>query len=180
MAATVETVVPGVVHPLIAAAGGPELVIYRTQAPMAGAYADVSNLDAISIGNNTRHDFSTADKALFLRIASRLLDSHIGQRWRVPLRTWSDAWVWAVCEVAHNMLFAKRGHDPAAPTERTVTGRGKVALDWVKMAQDYEVTIDPRLVLTEPGHVGRMFSDQPRGWSGYGRGARRGGGFFRG
>lgn len=175
---------PGSAHPLVGP--DPASVVYRTSSDLVGSYASVADLDEISVPENSVHDFRKTAKERWLRIASRRFDSHLGQRFRVPLSAYSDAVVWAVCEMAFAGLVGKRGHDPEAKTEKTVKEREEEAKQWIQMAQDYEVTPDPRLVLTEPAPVAQMRSDLPRGWSGFSArdvllGARgRGGGFFGG
>ena len=126
------------------------------------------DLDSISVPENARDDFRTDSKELFLRISSRYCDSLVGQRWSVPIQSWSDAWVWAVCEIAFcRMVFGKRGYNPSGKTEQTLSDRYKEAKEWVQSARDYEVTPDPRLVMAEPMQVATVFSDPQRGWSSF-------------
>lgn len=156
--------------PLVAGEAG--VTQFLSSSALPGSYASFQDLVDICIPDNTRFDFNTAVCERWLRIASRFADSHVGQRFKTPLKLFSDAWVWAVCEIAFSGIMGKRGHDPEAKTERTVEDRRRVAVEWILQAKDYEITPDPRLVLTEPFHVGQMYSDQDRGWSSFDRAPR--------
>lgn len=169
---------PGQPHPLIA--GSPAAVLYRESYDLAGSYATVADLNEISIAENSAHDFRTRAKERWLRIATSRVNTHWGQRWVVPLRKWSEAVVWAVCEIAYAGLVGKRGYKPDGTSEKTIGEREDDAWAWVKAGQNYEVTPDPVLILAEPARVATMHSDIPRGWSGYSRrGGSGSGGFFR-
>ncbi len=141
---------------------------YLDQSALDGSYASVQDLEDISIPDNAAHDFSLTAKVRHLRIAFARVNSILGQRFNVPLQRWSEAVVWAQCEIAFGGLMAKRGHDPEAKTERTVGSRVQAALNWLEQAKEYEVTPDPVLQAAEPDQVGIFQSDTPRGWNGEG------------
>lgn len=176
--------VPGNPHPLVA--GDPAAVFYREKYELAGSYATVADLQDISLAENSSHDFSTRSMEKWLRIATSRMNSRWVQRWELPLKKWSEAVVWACSEIAFAGLVGKRGYKPDGSSEKTVGEREDDAWDWVKAAQNYEVTPDPILILAEPAKVATMHSDVPRGWSAYSRRGPRGGsggygsgGFFR-
>lgn len=173
--------VPGQTHPLVA--GESEALVYRDRYELPGSYATVADLREISVAENSAHDFATHRMERFLRVATSRVNSRWGQRWRVPLQKWSEAVVWAVCEIAFAGLVGNRGYRPDGSSEKTVGEREGEAWEWVRAAQNYEVTPDPVLVLAEPARVAAMRSDTPRGWTEYSRrgprGSGGGGGFFR-
>lgn len=147
-------------------------IIYINSCSLQGSYASLADIKQISLPSNASSDFETSTLERHLKIASRLGDSIVGQRWSVPLKNWSDAWVWAICEIAFTGAMMKRGFNPNGVAEATNTARRKEALEWIKSARDYEVTPDPLLVLAEPAHVAQVVSNQPRGWSGFSRNRR--------
>jgi len=137
-------------------------LIYRTKCTIPGSYAELQDLINLSLPDNSKHDFKQASMEQWLRVASSIANSYLGQRFEVPLKAWSEAWVWAVCEIAFSGMVNKRGFNPSGTSESTLDTRHKAALDWIKAARDNEITPDPRLVGEEHTVVALMQSDRPR------------------
>lgn len=141
-------------------------VIYLSTSSLDGSYASVADCKEISIPDNAGYDFSTRSLDRHLRIASRWADSLLGQRFAVPLKYWSDALVWAVCEVAYcNHTLAKRGVLADTEEGKILLARKATAEEWVRAARDYEITPDPRLDAVDEVKVPTYYSDVPRGWT---------------
>jgi phage gp36-like protein len=168
--------------PRVLVANSPAEVIYKNACDLLGAYASIQDLDDLVVAENVQHDFTTRSKEKWLRVAARIADSYVGQRFKTPLSMWSDAWIWANCEIAIHGLMHKRGDDPDKPSNKSTEMDKLAAVQWIMAARDYEITPDQRLALTEPAKVATMKSYRPRGWNGpsFPRGGwgRGGGGFF--
>lgn len=152
---------------IAAQTGSSQAIIYLNTTTLDGSYASVADCKEISIPDNSKFDFQTRSLERHLRIASRWADSLIGQRFSVPLKYWSDAWVWAVCEVAYcNHTLSKRGVLADSEEGKILLGRKAAAEEWVRAARDYEITPDPRLDAVDEIKVPTYYSDPPRGWTG--------------
>ena len=122
-------------------------LIYRSKCMIPGSYAELQDLIDLSIPDNAKHDFKAGAMEKWLRVASSIANSYIGQRFQTPLQAWSEAWVWAVCEIAFAGMVNKRGYNPEGTSESTFGARHDAAMTWIKEARDNEITPDPRLIL---------------------------------
>lgn len=131
----------------------------------SGCYATPADIDDLSIPQNARGDYELKWKWDFLRVATSRVNSVLGQRWTVPLQVWSPTLVWATCEIAYALMVrGKRGVKPGSDEWRVLKDRYEDAVQLIASAQDYEITLDPRLVCAEPEPIAVAYSDRPRGW----------------
>jgi hypothetical protein len=131
------------------------------------SYATIIDFDEISIAENSRGDFSESSKLMALGVAFGLVNGWLGQRWELPLKYWSKSIVWAQCEVAYSIVLPnKRGYKAGGDEDKLMEMRLKRVDKWLKDARDYDITPDPRLMLTEPALPATVTGDRPRGWHG--------------
>ena len=145
----------------------PQRVVYISTVSLSGSYAGYSDMTEISVPDGVAFDVLQRSAERHLRIASRYVDSIVGQRWRVPLNTWTDALVWAVCEIAFvRLMLGKRGFSADGQQEKLYLTRLEAAEKWISSARSYEITIDPLLSATDEQPVPMFYSDPPRRWNG--------------
>lgn len=144
-----------------------QLVVYLSEVTLPGSYASYADMLDISVPDGVAFDIAQRSAERHLRIASRYVDSIVGQRWKVPLSTWTDALVWAVTEIAVvNLMLGKRGFSPDGQQERLYQARKDAAEKWIREARNYEVTIDPLLSEGDSVQLPMYYSDPPRRWNG--------------
>lgn len=137
-----------------------------SKCPLSGAYASVPDMTDLVIPDNAKNDFTTRTLERWLRVATSLINGHLGQRFTTPLKTVSDGIVWATCAIAYAGAAGKRGSDPEGHAEKHIDLSKHEAFDLIRAMQNYEITLDPGLINTEPAKVAVVVSDPPRGWNG--------------
>lgn len=112
-------------------------------------------------------DDAAIDSALVS--SSEFADSYIGQRFELPLATWSRALTDTVCELAAYRVMCTRGFQPGAPDAEVIEKRRDNALKWLedvakgralpaypttKDAQSFNPQQQPQVLVSAPGGIG--------------------------
>ncbi len=161
----------------IAGSGRAAGTLYRPRSNVDGSYATLEELFLFGLSENVQHDFD--DGAGFrmlqaqLRRASREADTMIGHRFCIPLRAYSEAWVGWVCQMAGFFAMERRGWKPGdegIEQQRRFYGQYKRAIDFIKAAQDYQITPDKALLNQDGDPSPAEVASAPnRGWLRFGR-----------
>lgn len=148
----------------VATTGGGVQYVSATEETVPSSYATMADLFALSIPEDSAHDFTTAALRAHLVVGASRINEHLGQRFQTPLRLWSPTVVWANCELAAIGAFRQRGVN----TESAVDLRSREAavISWLKSARDHEITPDQRLTAIDDKVACRYISDDARGWDG--------------
>jgi phage gp36-like protein len=142
-------------------------IVYLSTVELSGSYASYTDMLDFSVPDGVAFDVMQRSADRHLRAASRYVDSIVGQRWAVPLATWTDALVWAVCEIAFvRLVLGKRGFSPDGQQEKLYLSRLEAAEKWIREARNYEITIDPLLSVGDTIQTPMFYSDPPRRWNG--------------
>jgi len=141
--------------------------LYRPSSAVDGSYATVAELFTYSLPENVQHDFLYSNLQSQLVRASREADTMICHRFNTPLSAYSEAWVGWVCDIAAYHAMDVRGWKPGdegAAQEARFLRRWKNAMAQIKAAQDYLITPDKRLLMTESPQPATVLSAPNRGW----------------
>lgn len=150
--------------------------IYRTETALPGSYASVADVMRVNMPEDAKEDFATETIEQWLRIAKNDVDTYLGQRFELPLRSWSEMVVWAQGELAVCGMLGQRGVRSTDETLR-LRIRKNTARAFLRKARDRQITpdkslSDARLGTMAPRYRGR---GADRGWDTQGRMAQRGG-----
>lgn len=146
------TLTPTNVPFLLAGSGGGSGTLYRDSSGLDGSYATVNELFEYSLSENVQHDFSMVNLPLQLRRASREADTMLCHRFNTPLKLYSEAFVGWICDIAAYYAMERRGYQPGEEgqvEERRFIRNYKSAMSQLKDTQEYLITPDKRLLLTE-------------------------------
>jgi len=141
--------------------------LYRPASAVEGSYAAVAELFEYSLPENVQHDFRYSNLQRQLVRASREADSMICHRFATPLSAYSEAWVGWICDIAAYHAMDVRGWKPGdegAAQEARFLRRWKNAVAQIKAAQDYMITPDKRLLMSEVPQPATVSSQPNRGW----------------
>lgn len=148
--------------------------VYRTETALPGSYASVADVLRVNMPEDAKEDFAIETIEQWLRIAKNDVDMHLGQRFKLPLRSWSEMVVWAQGEIAVLGMLGQRGVRSTDEALRLRIRQRRV-MAFLKKARDRQVTPDPtlsddRLGTMAPRYRGR---GADRGWDTQGRMAQR-------
>jgi phage gp36-like protein len=137
-----------------------------------GSYATVEELFIFGLSENVQHDFQDPGFRMLkaqLRRASREADAFVGHRFeRIPLRAYSEAWVGWVCQMAGFFAMERRGWKPGdegVEQSRRFYGQYKRAIEFIKLAQAYQITPDRELLNSDgDASPASVVSAPNRGW----------------
>lgn len=138
-----------------------------------GSYANLSDLVTLSLPQDTAHDYRTNVLISWLIVGASRINEVLGQRFEVPLRTWSQTVVWANCELAVIGATRQRGINTEADAFNINAREGAVK-SWLEAARDHEITPDQRLSNNDRSRALCYIAPDPygRGWDAIGRGRR--------
>lgn len=128
------------------------------------AYADVADLYRLALRQAALSGILVADQNAALEAASRVADSYLQARYKLPLAAWDDDLRRAVAVIAAYDLLSGRGFAPEGSDEH-VRLRYEDALRWLRDVSTGVVTpvgiVDASP--TEPNEGIRVVTD-PRRW----------------
>ncbi len=150
--------------------------VYRTETALPGSYASVADVLRVNMPEDAKEDFAIETIEQWLRIAKNDVDTYLGQRFELPLKSWSEMVVWAQGELAVCGMLGQRGVRSTDETLR-LRIRRNTARAFLKKSRDRQITPDPtlsdeRLGTMAPRYRGR---GADRGWDTQGRMAMRSG-----
>lgn len=150
-----------------------------------GLYADTSyatpeDLFSISIPVDDAYSYQQGAIDHWLGVGAAKINEWLGQRFNLPLQSWSQSVVWANCELAYLGLTLQRGTNTEADSQAWKLRDAKVS-EWMRLARDHEITPGQRLIAQEEPYqpvqyVGPSLPTWGQSWSG-GNGSTGGPGF---
>ena len=82
--------------------------VYRTETALPGSYASVADVLRVNMPEDAKEDFAIETIEQWLRIAKNDVDTYLGQRFELPLKSWSEMVVWAQGELAVCGMLGQR------------------------------------------------------------------------
>jgi len=106
-------------------------------------YATVDNLIAMGLTQATAARFGNTAMNAALQAASSFADSYIAAQFTLPLQTSPQGWdmslTLAVCHISTYYLYTQFGFNPAAPADRLIEERYKMAIGWLTQIREEEI-----------------------------------------
>lgn len=96
------------------------------------AYATVEDLKAISLPPKVVESVTSEAAEAALEHASRLADSYIGTRFRLPIAAWEADLTKVVCDIAAYGLMKRRGWNPGVADAEQIRLGYDDAVMWLK------------------------------------------------
>lgn len=129
------------------------------------SYAAISDLTNV-MNTAALTTLSTGQQTQALSAASDIADSYFRAQYTLPLLSWGQDVIDAVCNIAAYRLMTLRGYGPEAGADSGFRKRYEDAIDWLKMVAKNETV--PNLVDSASGGAeGGVFivTGSMRGWS---------------
>jgi phage gp36-like protein len=114
----------------------------------AGSYATVQDLFTFSIAVDDAQSYAPPVVEQWLRLGANKINEWLGQRFTLPLSSFSLSIVWANCELAYIGLAKIRGFNTDSDVQ-ALTAREKAVNEWMRLTRDHEITPDKSLVIAE-------------------------------
>lgn len=132
-----------------------------------GSYACLQDLYLLSIPEDQGRDYSAATLRAWLLVGASKVNEHLFNRgWAVPLKQWSATVVWANCELAYCGSTLRRGVNSSNSQLDALRMRYLDAKEWLKAAQERDITPDARLSRADEGSNDfRYMATEKRGWA---------------
>ena len=128
------------------------------------AYATPSDLARLGVAAAALSDVPVPDQEAALDAASRLADSYLARRYRLPLVSWGDDLKRAVALIAAYDLIAVRGFAPEGADEH-LRLRYEDAIRWLEQVAKGEVEAQVEEAAgTEEKGAPVFVGPPPRGW----------------
>jgi len=121
---------------------------YRTQLSEQGSYATTQDLFTFSIAVDDAQSYAIPVVNQWLKLGANKINEWLGQRFTLPLASFSLSIVWANCELAYIGLAKIRGFNTDSDVQ-ALTAREKAVNEWMRLTRDHEITPDKSLVIAE-------------------------------
>ncbi len=128
------------------------------------AYATTTDLTRLGVAADALASVPVVNQESSLESASRLADSYLARRYRLPLVSWGDDLKRAVVLIAAYDLIAVRGFAPEGADEH-LRLRYEDAIRWLERVARGEIDarVEEAAGVESPG-VPAIVSQPPRGW----------------
>lgn len=131
------------------------------------AYANRTQLTQLGLQSAALTDVTATVQDENLDAASALADSYLASRYTLPLISWGDDLIRAVCVIAAwDILAGTRGFDPEALGDQAVRMRYEDIIKWLEAIAAGDVTpsgiVDSSTAASPM--VAAAWSDTERGW----------------
>jgi phage gp36-like protein len=148
------------IHPSVAEAGEGEAGAVPTIAHIGQPrYADPEDLARVGLTHRALLGTAENVQETALQFASRLADSYLGVRFRVPLFRWGDDLRLNVAQIAAWRIMAARGYDPSTPNDQQVLRVSyEDAIAWLQQIRARQAVLAPP--------AGVVSGGPPWGWGG--------------
>ena len=121
---------------------------YRTQMAETGSYASAQDLFTFSIAVDDAQSYAVPVVEQWLRLGANKINEWLGQRFTLPLASFSLSIVWANCELAYIGLAKIRGFNTDSDVQ-ALMAREKAVNEWMRLTRDHEITPDKALAIAE-------------------------------
>lgn len=133
------------------------------------SYATRDDLVNLGVAAQAIADVDTASQDKALAAASRLADSYLGSRFKLPLLAWEDDLRGHVCAIAAwRLLSGTRGFNPEQGSNVSIRTSYEDAIDWLKCVAKGTATPAGILASESPSEAGPasafVGSSPKRGW----------------